>query len=65
MMNKVCGNCKFVEDMSDENTTYSLFCNMSTAEIYIAEGYGIEVMRGVKPDETCDKWKAKKGVNHE
>ena len=56
MNNKqICGNCKFSRKEYDD----VLSCKKSSQDIYITQGWGVELSLTVKPDETCEEWKKK------
>ncbi len=56
MKNKrICGNCKFLRKEYDD----VISCKKSSWDMYITQGWGIEVSTTVKRDETCEEWKKK------
>lgn len=51
---KTCGNCKYAGKIEND-----LFCKKSSQDVYIAYGWGVEVFKNVKTNETCEEWKKK------
>lgn len=54
---KTCSTCKYSKKGSTPD--YPLACKKSAQDIYITCGWGIEVTKGVRPDDTCKEWRKK------